>query len=120
MNIVKRDFFQTAVDGGVSSEQAEVLWKTLESRHVRPASFDMPNVAYYLGALVVMAAMGWFLTAAWERFGGRGILGIAIVYAACFAFVGYRLWRREPWRLRHSQQSPCVVTQNLRSDRVFN
>ncbi|HET9000747.1 MAG TPA: DUF2157 domain-containing protein [bacterium] len=99
MNIVKRDFLQAAIDGGVSSEQAEVLWKALEKHHVRSASFDVPNVAYYLGALVVMAALGWFMTTAWERFGGRGILGIAVVYAACFGLVGYRLWQREPYRV---------------------
>jgi hypothetical protein len=99
MNIVKRDFLQAAADGGVFSEQAEVLWKALESRHGRSSSFDVPNVAYYLGVLVVMAAMGWFMSAAWERFGGPGILGIAAVYAACFAVVGYRLWQREPYRV---------------------
>jgi len=99
MNVVKRDLLQAAADSGVSSEQAEALWKTLEGRAARSTRFDVPNVAYYLGALVVMGAMGWFMTAAWERFGGRGILGIATAYAVCFAVVGYRLWRREPYRV---------------------
>src|SRR5579864_8974874 len=99
MNIGKGDLLQAAAASGVLPEEAEVLWKTLESRHGRAARFDVPSVAYYLGALVVMAAMGWFMTTAWERFGGPGIAGIATVYAVCFAVVGYRLWQRELYRV---------------------
>lgn len=99
VRIAKSDLLQASADSGVSSEQAEVLWKALERRESRSTRFDVPNVAYYLGALVVMAAMGWLMTTAWERFGGRGIFGIATAYAACFAIVGHRLWRREPYRV---------------------
>lgn len=99
MNIAKRDLLRAATDCGVSDEQAESLWETLEGCQARTTRFDVPNVAYYLGALVVMAAMGWFMTMAWERFGGRGILFIATTYAACFAVIGHRLWRKESYRI---------------------
>ena len=99
MNVVKRDVVQAAANAGVSYEQTEALWETLESRQDRSARVDVPTVAYYLGALVVMAAMGWFMTTAWERFGGRGILLIATTYAACFATAGYRLWQKSSYRV---------------------
>lgn len=99
MNIAKRDLIRAATECGVSDQQAELLWNTLDGRQAGFRRFDVPTVAYYLGALVVMAAMGWFMTTAWERFGGRGILLIATVYAACFALVGYRLWQSKNYRV---------------------
>ena len=41
-----------------------------------------------------MGAMGWFMTTAWEAFGGAGIFLIAAAYALAFATVGGLLWRR--------------------------
>ena len=99
MNIAKRDLLRAAAECGVSDQQAVILWKTLDGRQARSTRFDVPNLAYYLGALVVMGAMGWFMTTAWERFGGRGISLIATTYAACFAGVGYGLWRNERYRI---------------------
>jgi hypothetical protein len=99
MNVAKRDLLRAAAECGVSDQQAELLWNTLDRHQAGSTRFDVPNVAYYLGALVVMAAMGWFMTTAWERFGGRGILGIATTYAVCFALVGYRLWQKESYRI---------------------
>ncbi len=54
MNIAKRDLLRAAVECGVSDQQAEILWSTLEGRQARSAGFDVPNAAYYLGVLVVM------------------------------------------------------------------
>ena len=99
MDVARRDLLRAAAECGVSDQQAERLWTALDGRQARSTRFDVPNVAYYLGALVVMAAMGWLMTTAWERFGGRGILLIATTYAACFAGVGYRLWREERYRI---------------------
>ena len=36
--------------------------------------------------------MGWFMTNAWEAFGGEGIFAIATVYALGFAVGGWKLW----------------------------
>ena len=69
---VSRSEFDRAAAGVVSEERAEALWGALlEGERVRPR-FDLPNVAYYFGALVVISAMGWFMSDAWERFGGGG------------------------------------------------
>jgi hypothetical protein len=55
------------------------------AEQARFTRFDVPNVG--------------FMTTAWERFGGPGILVIATVYAACFALVGCRLWQKESDRV---------------------
>lgn len=88
---VSKGEFDRAAAGVVSAEQAEALWGALfESANGRPR-FDLPNVAYYFGALVVISAMGWFMSDAWERFGGWGIFSIALAYAGVFVAVGWAL-----------------------------
>ena len=88
---VSRSEFDRAAAGVVSEERAEALWGALlEGERVRPR-FDLPNVAYYFGALVVISAMGWFMSDAWERFGGWGIFSIALAYAGVFVVAGWAL-----------------------------
>ncbi|MBC7542576.1 MAG: hypothetical protein H7338_07590 [Candidatus Sericytochromatia bacterium] len=90
--------------GHLSQEQATGLRTALQARRgaarlvepaLRPAwspRFDFLNVAYYFGALLVMGAMGFFMTLGWEAFGGGGIAAIAVAYAAAFVLAGRRLW----------------------------
>ena len=88
MKITKDDFEWAVSKGLLSSQQADALWTALESR----TGFSVANVAYYFGALVVISAMGWFMTEAWERFGGGGIFAIALGYAVIFVMAGRHLW----------------------------
>lgn len=92
MRVSRKDFEWAASRGVISPAQAEGLWRALEGRGSGRPRFDLPNVAYYFGALVVISAMTWFMTLGWERFGGGGIMAISLVYAACFAGVGGLLW----------------------------
>lgn len=62
MRVTKGEF-DKASRGIVAPEQAEALWRALERTATRPG-FDLPNVAYYFGALVVISAMGWFMNEA--------------------------------------------------------
>jgi hypothetical protein len=59
---------------------------------IAPA-FEAAHVSYYLGALLIIGAMGWFVTSAWDRLSGPAIAGIAIAYALLFGAVGLRLSR---------------------------
>jgi hypothetical protein len=93
MKVSRRDLEWAASEGVISGGQAEDLWRALEGRDSGRPRFDLPHVAYYFGALVVISAMGWFMTLGWERFGGGGILAISLVYAACFVVAGSLLWR---------------------------
>src|SRR5215216_7482984 len=72
MKLSRRDLEWVVSEGVISRGQAEALWWALEGRDPERPRYDLPHVAYYFGALVVISAMGWFMTLGWERFGGRG------------------------------------------------
>lgn len=99
MQITKKELEEAVAQGIISSEQSEALvalWSKQQSAGTR---FDLPNVAYYFGGLIILSAMGWFMTNAWERFGGWGMAGIALLYALCFIIAGMRLWERAELRV---------------------
>lgn len=99
MNLSKDDLKWAASQGLITMVQAENLWNRLENRSsVRPR-FDLAHVAYYFGALLVLSAMGWFMTRAWEQFGGGGLTLISVLYALCFILTGRNLWYRENLRI---------------------
>lgn len=97
VNIHREDLNWAAAETGMSSDVAERLWQKLTQRASQPgrASFDVANVAYYLGALIVMAALGWLMNLGWEKFGGTAICGLAVLYAVLFVFAGRTLWFKE-------------------------
>ena len=92
MQISKEDLNWAADQGVISREQADRLWSVFSSRPRTGNVFDLAHVAYYFGALIVISAMGWFMTLGWERFGGGGIFLISAAYALCFIFAGRELW----------------------------
>ncbi|HET8578837.1 MAG TPA: DUF2157 domain-containing protein [Methylomirabilota bacterium] len=92
MNVSRRDLEWAASQGIITPHDADTLWSALESRVGGRSRFDLAHVAYYFGAMVVISAMAWFMTQAWERFGGGGILLISLVYATCFALAGRTLY----------------------------
>jgi hypothetical protein len=98
MKVSRKDLEWAASEGVISGGQAEDLWRAFEWRASGRPRFDLPHVAYYFGAVVVISAMGWFMTLGWERFGGGRILAISLVYAACFVIAGDLLWRRRDLR----------------------
>jgi hypothetical protein len=66
MNISQEELRRAATTSGISPHQADLLWQNLQSSSTdqgRP-KFDVANVAYYLGALIVIGAMGWFMNKA--------------------------------------------------------
>ncbi len=95
MNISKQDLARAASIGVITPDQVEPLWRALEGHHPTRARFDLPHVAYYVGALIVISAMGWFMTRAWEIFGGGGLFLIAAAYTCLFVLAGRTLWTRD-------------------------
>ena len=93
MRVRRQDVFRAVSEGVISEGQAEDLWRILQRRDADCPRFDLPHVAYYFGALVVISAMTWFMTLGWERFGGGGILAISLSYALGFMVAGGLLWR---------------------------
>jgi hypothetical protein len=94
---ISKDGLMRAGDGIISAEQGEQLWRRLLAQNREPdkTKFDVANVAYFFGALVVMSAMGWLMNLGFEKFGGIGIFCIATCYATLFIFAGRTLWFRE-------------------------
>lgn len=102
MEINKSDLLSAAAQAGITNSQAEALWKTLasEDHEDTPTNkFDLPHIMYYLGAMIVISAMGWFLSRSWELFGGGGICLIALAYAAVFLLIGHNLWKKTGLRV---------------------
>jgi hypothetical protein len=99
MRLEREDFDRAAARGLITSEQADALWNAFSEQYAheeidRPR-FNFANVAYYFGALIVISAMGWFMTRAWESFGGAGLFFIALAYAIGFILAGRQLYFRE-------------------------
>jgi len=94
MKITSEDLHWAAERKLLTPEQAAALWEALRERHADNPRFEAAHVAYYFGALIVLGAMGWFMTSAWEAFGGAGIFVIATVYASAFVWAGRFVWDR--------------------------
>jgi hypothetical protein len=94
MNISRTDLQQAASAAGVTEEQSALIWNALSSGPSTAGKprFDLSNVAYYIGALVVIGAMGWFMNKAWDGLGGPGLAAVAACYAVCFLLGGRTLW----------------------------
>src|SRR6266478_5948318 len=93
MQIERADLDEAAARQIVDAAQAAALWKFLGERHPAKARFTGLNVAYYFGALVVIAAMGWLMTLGFERLGPWSVFVIAVAYAVAFGAYGGKLWR---------------------------
>ncbi len=95
MHIDKSDLLLAAAEAGISQRQADELWTALAAKAKPGTKFDISQVLYYIGAMMVMVAMGWFLGLGWEHFGDKGIFVIALAYMALFVVAGHALWRKD-------------------------
>jgi hypothetical protein len=93
MRIEREDLEQAAERRIIDASQAEALWRFLGERNPAKARFTGLNVAYFFGALVVIAAMGWLMTLGFERLGSWALCAIAVAYAGAFAAAGEKLWK---------------------------
>jgi hypothetical protein len=102
MDITKSDLDWAVKAGHLTAAQAEILWQAwseqkpeqpvLNVEKSPPLRFDFANVAFYFGALIVIAAMAFLVTLAWESLGGIGIFAIAVIYAVCLTALGCWLY----------------------------
>jgi len=79
----------------ITQEQGERLWSLWNAEEESRSGFQIAHLAYYVGALIVISAMGWFMDNAWDVFGGMGMFSIAALYAFCFIIAGRRLWEKK-------------------------
>jgi hypothetical protein len=101
---LNRDLLREATENGLlTAPQAERLWTFLRARGEDTPSFRFTHILYYLGGLIAIGAMSLFMTLGWERFGGWGLLFIALAYA------GAGLWLTE-FFLRRRLPIPAGIT----------
>lgn len=95
MELDKDSFIAEAKKSGISDEAAQNMWETLRQKiPEKPAPIKFPQLVYYFGALIIIAAMSWFFVIGWERFSGFGIFLIAAAYAICFTIAGRYWWNK--------------------------
>lgn len=92
MKINKEDFDWAVSQGLLSPEQVNPLWDGLSEHTRNRPQFNFANVAYYFGALMIIGAMSWLMSLAWESFGGAGIFVISSIYMLGFILAGKNLW----------------------------
>ncbi|MGH9522276.1 MAG: hypothetical protein ACRD3E_07065 [Terriglobales bacterium] len=93
MRISEQDLTDAAVQCGLTPTQAHGLWLELETKPTIDGRFEPAHVGYFFGALLVIGAMGWFMTRGWDSFRGWQLSIISAGYAAIFLIAGTRLWR---------------------------
>jgi hypothetical protein len=84
---------------GFTHQQSVALWHELNAGYSTESRFEAAHVGYFFGALLVIGAMGWFITDGWDRFAGWQLTAIATFYAAVFVAAGSRVWRNALFRV---------------------
>jgi hypothetical protein len=96
MRYSSNDLRAAAMAGAISSDQLEALLAFLATRQpdqpLPTPKFDVVHLLWYMGALVVISAMGLFSTLAFSKMGGPALTATALVYAALFTGAGHYLW----------------------------
>lgn len=100
MKIEKSDIIHAAQKVGIPLSQIEQLWSTLSEKPQQESiRFDLSKLLYYLGALIILVSMGWFLGNARTYFGDGGILAISLSYLLIFLGIGHYLWQKTGYKV---------------------
>lgn len=83
-----------AVDENViSGETRDALVAALSQRNAHKPSLIFTHILYYLGGMIVIGAMTFYLTMAWDDLSAGSLLGMVLLYAGIFGAIGSWLWR---------------------------
>lgn len=104
MNLKPSHLAEAAERGLISRQQAEQLWEFLSTQADDSPGFRLTHILYYLGGMIAIGAMSLFMNLGWERFGGAGLLAIALLYAAA------ALWLTEHFLNRLHLPIPAGIT----------
>jgi len=95
MELQRHDLDAAARAGLIQPDQAQPLWQFLQGRPRERAGFRAAHILYYLGGLIAIGAMTLFMTLGWQRFGGAGLLVIALAYGAAATAAAQGLLKRQ-------------------------
>ena len=98
LSVSKADLEAAAKHGAMAPADVDSLWNELTAQArarggvvVDKGGFDLAQLAWYAGGVLVMIAMAWFMERANNFFGAGGVFGLSLAYAAAFAYLGNRL-----------------------------
>lgn len=94
MRITEQELEKAAVRTGLSPTQANAIWRELRAKTKIEGQFEPAHVGYYFGALLVIGAMGWFITDGWDVFRGWELTAISAVYVVIFTLAARSLWKQ--------------------------
>ncbi|MBY0412584.1 MAG: hypothetical protein K2Q18_00390, partial [Bdellovibrionales bacterium] len=95
IKIKKEDLEWASNKGIIQSVQVEPLWDALNDRPELGSKFDLTNVIYYFGGLLIIFGMAWFTNEAWEKLGGTVLFLLALAYTSIFTFIAYYLFHKK-------------------------
>lgn len=104
ITISKAQLTEAGNAAGLLPGQTEIVWNTLSAQQPAPepsskADFGGAQVAWYVGAAVVVSAMTWLMAVIGDLYGSGAVLATSLAYAAGFAFAGSRLVSQEAMRV---------------------
>jgi hypothetical protein len=95
MGKISASRLRAAVDrAGLPPDTFQRIQAALAAETEIAPNFEAAHISYYLGALLIIGAMGWFVTNAWDRLSGLTLSAIAIAYGVLFGGAGARLFRK--------------------------
>jgi hypothetical protein len=107
------DDLSAALDAGViDAPTHEKLASFLAARQTgreEAPRFDIVNVLWYMGALIVISAMSLFSTTAFGLWGASSLIVTSLAYGAAFTAAGAHLWRRRGLRTPAGLLVTCAV-----------
>ncbi len=95
----KEDLFKAADEMGMTIPQKEELWRLLHAKTSQTKRFNLLNVIYYLGALIVFYALITFASEGYSTYGVYGLFFISIAYAIFFCSIGIYFWKVKQWHV---------------------
>ena len=110
ISISKTDLQDAAENGSMSPLDVEPLWQALSKSKTtvqatasqEASNFDIAQLLWYAGGVLVMIAMSWFMARAGESFGSGGVSVLSVLYTAGFAGLGLKL-------LKDGVKTPAAV-----------
>lgn len=99
MKIRKENFFEIGADQKISKEQLEAFWQTLEGQETGRGNTLFSKFLFYLGALIAISAMTWFMNLGFQWLGSGGVFLISLSYALIFLILGRSCWDKPGLRL---------------------
>ncbi|WP_068470431.1 DUF2157 domain-containing protein [Candidatus Protochlamydia phocaeensis] len=100
MQLSQDDLDQAVRENILSRQQADALREMIKRRQLgTEGGFQLATILYYLGALIVLAAMAWLASIGEKQLGRFGLFFISLLYAYLFFHLGWYFWHRTLYRV---------------------